>query len=152
MNILEHYKAGSSERELAWDVLRMLQKQGSRAFNEREDACMYFDPSSGNKCAVGMLLPDAKVAFDVKGTVGTLYFDLSIRKEQGREVGDLDELAIALGHYDEVLVKLQQFHDNRASKWRLDGLLPKELIAEVWQTLWSDGESTANNELLNKLS
>ena len=143
MNIIEHYKTGSTDRELAMDTLNMLSEQGCRAYTAeiegRAGQCVYFDPCTGNKCAVGVLLPDAKVATGIFSNVTNLVSELRCRVVvDGEEIANLDDLIEALDYYEETLIGLQQFHDSSERRGRVYGLLPEEFVEQVRYTLFKD--------------
>ena len=132
MNIVEHYKAGSTPTEVAMDALGMLKKQGSRGYDHDKDECVYYEPSTGCMCVVGLLLPDAKLALGLDTPVGRLAS--TIKRKYGG-LSDLDELEEAIDHYIEILNPLQEFHDHTFEDSythdHLTHMIPRGLLREV---------------------
>jgi hypothetical protein len=140
MNIVEHYHMSSTPETAAMDCLSMLKEQGARAYDKDADQCVYYDPKTGNMCAVGVLLPDAKLARNIYSSVGMLAEDLAA------EHGDSDELLDlikAIEQYRRTLGALQSFHDTRRNVGYacLKDMVPEDFLTEVKIILFGeDGE------------
>ncbi len=76
--------------------------------------CAYYDPDTGNTCAVGCLLPDPAEYEHVTGGVELL-------REDARLNGDYD-LGDALATHHPLLRRLQDIHDD-TMLWGKDGCL-----------------------------
>jgi hypothetical protein len=101
MNIIEHYKAGSTDAQVVEDAIAMLEKQGCRGHDGT--SCRYFVPDSGAMCAAGLMLPDAEKYKSVGGGINMLI-------ERAKQLSD-SELVAAITLYGAALAHAQNFHD-----------------------------------------
>ena len=92
--------------------------QGAFGYNPETDACRYYDPDTGNRCAVGLLfdLQDAIRIQDRHGNTNALGVLTYERPDIPRETGDM-------------LLALQDQHDNLARK--LNGEFDRTKVIEA---------------------
>jgi len=85
------------------------------AYGYSDDGCVYYDPTTGNRCAVGLLLPVETAdrwAYDLGvSSIGNL--DYKADPVKAEVMRDLDALGITDDQI-EFLDSLQGFHDNLA--------------------------------------
>jgi len=104
-----------NKQEIFDTVKTHLLKQNEQAWDDDYKACAYLD-QSGNKCAVGCLIPDGHPAQQFRGSVSPLFANYPDLKEK-------------FGDYEALLIELQYIHDsNDPDRWAklLDQLAKKE--------------------------
>ena len=88
-----------------------------RAYNKETESCMYWDKSTGNKCLIGMEIPEKKYNKN--------YENASLEYEKNGEKIIFNQLPVAiqeLGLY--FLAECQRLHDDEAY-WTEKGLSDK---------------------------
>jgi len=103
-DIIQIFQETWSSKQVAEFSLSALEKQGKRALSlKEEDGGLYLDPQ-GNKCTVGLLLPENSkiLGFGNKDILQIINTSLDI---------DEDEFE-AIYNYQEILQELQIYHDS----------------------------------------
>lgn len=96
-----------SKQEILNKVASHLIKQGAPAYADDVGECLYLDRNTGNRCAIGCLIPDGHPALDYVGGVGSL---LTKFRDLVPIFGD--------EQYYPMLEELQQVHDTHlAEDW-----------------------------------
>ena len=85
-----------------------------RAYNQKTESCMYWDKSTGNKCLIGMELPEEKYDESFESKIINFHFN-----EKGSIFSLLSKDIQELGLY--FLQVCQCLHDEE-SYWDEDGL------------------------------
>lgn len=94
-----------------------IEDPSKRAYNKETESCMYWDKSTGNKCLIGMEIPEEKYSEKYEGH--------SFTYEENEEKIIFNQLPVViqkLGLY--FLAKCQRLHDNK-TYWTEDGLSDK---------------------------
>lgn len=120
-------------REVSEKIRDHLTQQRARAtFDSRGGSCRYYDPSTGNKCAVGCLIPEGKYHPEMEGAAIHREPGYDKRAYDIREVLS-EEYGIDFQRHENVafLRDWQQYHDSGDyAQWiKFDATYPGDWVS-----------------------
>jgi len=164
MDIVKMYEANYTEKQVAEEIYRLLNRQGKIAINKMTGACEYIGKDNKEnvvKCAVGLVIPNSIVSSLVGMSYGvselpSFFDDISFGEEYNKtKVSDLAvKTSTAIDHYGDLLERFQAFHDfskymeykdveeeagieegNTVYDTPFYELIPREKMVKLWKKL-----------------
>lgn len=106
-----------SHQELFDRALNGLRKQGAYGFDKASGGCSYYDEKTGNRCAIGLLVPEELAKSMQEYGIGTIsdWCNPSQHGTYNKKFHDILDQKIGITENIRFLIRLQNVHDACAS-------------------------------------